>query len=372
MLRFFSFFLLVLCGSLLLLSGCKEIPTDRLYALWLDRVPTDADWQRALPHLVSVRGGRPHKLRSFSEIDEDTVHTSTASCHHGSRLPEPVDVDLRAYYTDRDLFLRLSWEDATRDQSMQDWVFDGERWVNSGAMEDGFGLLWDARGTFPQFSCAYACHISDFGVNRASFHATNKMRLADESAWLDLWNWKAARTAGLGFADDRFLDQSGMHGDTAGELFRENSRAMLSGDGTARPFSEQDLPIYDADRQPAAEGFRPPGTIAPGFLVERPKAGRADVVAVTDYRDGRWVVVLRRSLRTGDARDVVFVPGDEVGVAFGLALMDHTLYEHYASQTMERLVLLKPGSGQPVPKDPSDNSLFGDRISSHFSGSRER
>jgi hypothetical protein len=225
---------------------------------------------------------------------------------------------------------------------MFDWLFDGESWQNTGQLEDGFGLLWDAKGQFNNFSCSYACHINDFGVNKANFHASNKMRMAKEDAWLDLWNWKAARTALLGFADDRYLDFEGMHGDTPGELFTENSRAHLNGGIDIKPFADGDAPVYDADRLPAGEGFRSPGTLAPGYMVKRPVGGRADVSAVTRYEGGRWIVTLRRALHTGDPRDVVFVPGDEMGVAFGLALMDHSLYEHYASNTVERLVLLKP------------------------------
>lgn len=339
--RLFLIILVLACVNLLGFAGCSEIPADRTYALWLDRSPTSGDWERALPRSVSVRGGRPHKLRTFTDIDEDTVHTSTASCHHGSRIPEPVSVDVRAFYTDQDLFLRLSWEDATRDQAMLDWLFDGKSWQNTGQLEDGFGLLWDAKGHFNNFSCSYACHISDFGVNRSSFHASNKMRMVKESAWLDLWNWKASRTGKFGFADDRYLDFTGMHGDVPGDLFTENSKASLGHDSELKPFDEGDVPVYDSERLPAEEGFRPPGSVAPGYLVQRPVGGRADVSAVTRYESGRWIVTLRRALQTGDPHDVVFVPGDEMGVAFGLALMDHSLYEHYASNTLERLVLLK-------------------------------
>jgi hypothetical protein len=331
----------LIAGGVLCFAGCSDIPADRTYALWLDHAPTSADWERALPREVNVRGGRPHKLRTFTDIDEDTVHTSTASCHHGSRIPEPLAVDIRAFYTDKDLFMQLSWEDATRDQAMLDWIYDGEQWQNTGQLEDGFGLLWDARGQFNDFSCSYACHINDFGVNKSSFHASNKMRMAQENTWLDLWNWKAARTAGLGFADDRYLDLEGMHGDTPGDLFIENSRYRLNNRSDVRPFDEGDGPVYDVERLPADEGFRPPGSVAPGYLVERPVGGRADVLAVSRYEKGRWIVTLRRALQTRDPHDVVFVPGDEMGVAFGMALMDHSLYEHYASSTNERLVLLK-------------------------------
>lgn len=339
--RLSCFAVALVMAALLGLAGCSDIQADRTYALWLENAPTDADWQRALPRTIAVRGGRPHKLRSFTDIDEDTVHASTASCHHGARLPEPVPVDVRAFYTDRDLFLRLSWQDATRDHNMLDWRFDGERWENTGQFEDGFGLLWDARGQFPRFTCSYACHISDFGVNRASFHATNKMRLAQENSWLDLWSWKAARTAALGFADDLYLDAKGMHGDTPGDLFTENSQARAGQLAGVHPYSAEDAPVYDAERLPADEGYRPPGTRAPGYLVKRPVGGRADVLAVSQHANGRWIVILRRALQTDDPFDVVFVPGDEMGVAFGLALMDHSPYEHYASTTLERLVLLK-------------------------------
>ncbi|MDH3454041.1 MAG: hypothetical protein OEL80_02765, partial [Desulfuromonadales bacterium] len=128
---------MLIAAGLLSFTACSDIPADRIYALWLEHAPNAADWERALPRQVQVRGGRPHKLRSFSDIDEDTVHTSTASCHHGSRVPEPVPVDMRAFYTDHDIFLRLSWEDATRDQSMFDWLFDGKQWQNTGDLEDG-------------------------------------------------------------------------------------------------------------------------------------------------------------------------------------------------------------------------------------------
>ncbi len=354
----------LLAGLLAGLSGCDDIPADRTYALWLEQAPVDADWSRALPRVVSVRGGRPHKLRSFTDIDEDTVHASTASCHHGARLPEPLPVEVRAFYTDSELFLQLSWEDATRDATMRDWRFDGETWQNDGAIEDGIGLLWDARGQFRDFTCAYACHIDDFGVSGSSFHASNKMRMAQENSWLDLWNWKAARTGAFGFADDRYIDRNGMHGDTPGELFTENSRAKREGGAELTPFAEGDRPVYDAKRLPADEGFRPPGTLAPGYLVERPVGGRADIRALAHHRHGRWTVTLRRKLQTGDPRDVVFVPGDEVGVSFGLSVMDHSLYEHYASVTRERLVLL--GKERGADRVTRDADSQGQRLSQNL------
>lgn len=326
----------------LLATGCRDLGADRLYALHLDRVPDEAAWERAMPRLVSVRGGDLHRMKKLIDVDSDTVHTTTASCHHGSSLPDPVEVDLRAFYTDQTLYLRLSWSDSTRDDSFMRWVFNGEAWANRGGLEDGFGIMWDAEGHFPRFTCSYSCHIDDFGVSGANFHAQNKMRLARPGAWTDLWNWKAERTGRYGFVDDRYIDQHGMHGDEPGELFKANSRQAVA---SREPFGAGDEPFYDLQGNPVAGNYFPPGSVAPGYLTETPNGGRGNVRCRSEHRGGRWTVVVQRQLKTGDPHDVLFVPGDEAGVAFGLAIMDHTLNQHYASRTVERLVLLRHDRG---------------------------
>jgi hypothetical protein len=332
--------IVALCGMLLTLGACREIPADRLYALHLEGPPTAADWERSLPRTVTVRGGNLHRVKKVDNLEDDTVHTTTASCHHGAALPPPIEVDLRAFYTDAHLYLRLSWADATRDDAMLPWHWDGQQWHNSGVVEDGFGIMWDQQGSFPRFTCSVACHIDNFGVSGANFRATNRMRLARADALLDLWHWRAERTGRYGFADDRYIDARGMHGDLPGELFGENSQAVLDKTGSIAPFAEGDRPIQDGDGATVDQRFRPPGTSAPGYLTERPVGSRADIVAHSSYENGAWTVVLRRALETGDPRDTRFMPGDMAGVPFGLAIMDHTVRDHYASGSAERLVLL--------------------------------
>jgi hypothetical protein len=335
----------VVAALLLVAAGCRDVDGDRLYALRLDHAPTSTDWERALPRLVTVKGGQHHKLNPLPDIDSDTVHVTTASCHHGATLPAPLSVDMRAFYTESDLFLRLSWPDATRDAAMRRGRFDGEAWQSSPVLEDGFGILWDGERTFPRFTCSYACHIDNFGVSGANFHASNRMKLAQPGAWLDLWNWKAARTARLGFADDRFIDATGMHGDVPGEIFRENSRNRRDAMPVEAIFAQGDAPLQDGEGLPVGKEFRPVGSEAPGYLTDRPLGGRADVAAYASFADGRWTVVLHRRLDTRDPHDVRFIPGDRAGVPFGLSVMDNTLKEHYASVAEERLVLL-PTAGE--------------------------
>jgi hypothetical protein len=331
--------LLVLSFGFGVFDAESDIPVDRLYALYLKQVPTDADWERALPRQIVTRGGQKNEPSRLGDIDEDIVHTSTASCHHGSALPDPVIVDIRAFYTDQELFLRLEWDDATRDDRMNQWIFDGATWSSESSFEDGFGLLWDSRGTFPRFNCSYACHISDFGVSGDNFHARNKMQMARPDTLLDLWNWKAGRTGHLGFIDDRLIDEKGMRADLPGDLFRPNSTYFSNG-SHKQPFTAGDSPRFDAAGASIESVFRVAGSTAPGYLTDRPVGSRADIAAYARYEDGRWIVILHRQLSTGDPKDVVFLPGDEAGVAFGLSLMDNTLAEHFASRSEERLVLM--------------------------------
>jgi len=332
--------LLCIIITLSLAGGCRDLEGNRLYALHLDSAPSSSDWERALPHPVVVRGGRVHKVAVFPDIDKDTVHTSTPSCHHGGAIPRPLTVDMRAFYTDSDLYLRLHWRDLTRDDAMQQWRFDGNNWSNNGALEDGFGLMWQPPQDKRPFTCTIACHIQDFGVDSSTFHATNRMKLADADHWLDLWNWKADRTARLGFADDRYLDQQGMHGDLPGDLLRRNSRIVAEQGEKAVAFGTDDAPLYDAEGAAIGREFRPAGSLAPGWLIERPVGHRADVRATASWQDDGWTVILRRPLNTGDRHDVNFIPGTKDGLAFGLSVMDHTLNEHYASRGSERLILL--------------------------------
>ena len=245
---------------------------------------------------------------------------------------------MRSFYTDRQLYLQLSWADPTPDRAIRRWQFDGRAWQAGADLEDGFGILWTDQPRLRPFSCARACHLDDFGVQSARFRGHSRMKLADPQLRLDLWHWKAQRTGRYGFADDRYLDQEGMHGDLPGELFRENSQAMLQSNGERLPFAAGDQPVYGDDGQPLTSGFIPAGTSAPGYLTELPSGDRADVSAVSSYADGRWTVVLQRALKTGSERDIDFVPGSEV--SFGLSIMDNTLYDHYASKFEETLLLL--------------------------------
>ena len=335
---------------LLLLCACTDMEPDRLYAVKLDHAPDTKDWSAALPKTVTVKGGRLNKVDPLPEIDKDTVHTSTASCHHGSSLPEPIAIDMRAFYTEKDLYLRLSWADPSHDDNMRGWDYDGEKWRSSGNFEDGFGIIWDTERKYPEFTCSYACHLDDFGVSGQSFRGHNRMKLAKQGPQLDLWNWKAGRTGHLAFADDRFIDKDGMHGDLPGDLFHPNSLRQARPEAQAEIFGEGDRPLYDFDGNVVDTQAQTIFSRAPGYLTDRPVGDRADVVARSLWHGGRWTVVLRRALNTGSPRDAHFSAGEAAAISFGISLMDNSLFEHYASTVSQTLLLLPPAGNAALVK----------------------
>ena len=338
--RYFCYFLLLFFLPL----GCTDLEPPQLVALELGHAPTDADWKAALPKTVHVKGGRLNKVDPLPAIDQDTVHTSTASCHHGSSLPEPIGVDLRAFYTAENLYLRLSWRDVTRNDNMRGWTYTGDAWQSSGEMEDGIGILWDIQNKYPEFTCSYACHLDDFGVSGQSFRGHNRMKLFKEGPQLDLWNWKAGRTGRLAFADDRFVDAKGMQGDQPGELFHANSLFQVRPQIEDEIFGPGDRPLYDFDGNAIDGQLATVFSRAPGYLTDPPAGDRAHIRASAVWQDGRWVLILQRALITQSARDVQFEPSLSRGYSFGLALMDNSLYEHYAS-TLPLDLVLRPKSG---------------------------
>lgn len=332
--------LFAVLSLMLLLAGCTDLEPDALYAVRLEHAPSSADWERSVPKRVTVKGGKLNKVDPLPEIDADTVHTTTASCHHGGRLPDPITIEMRAFYTATDLYLQLKWSDPTRNDQMRGWSFDGGAWKSNGELEDGFGIAWDISAAFPQFTCSYACHLDDFGVSGRTFRGHNRMKMKENGPHLDLWNWKAGRTGHFGFVDDRYIDERGMNGDVQGELFRPNSLRAVQPLPEVPPFSAGDRPLYDAEGTSIDEQTQTVFSRAPGYLTERPSGDRADIRAVSRWQDGIWTVTLHRRLATGSSRDVQFVPEDGGGIQFGVSLMDNTLYEHYASTVPLTLVLL--------------------------------
>ncbi|GAB6063104.1 ethylbenzene dehydrogenase-related protein [Deferrisoma palaeochoriense] len=298
--RFRSF--LALLAAAALAAGCGT-PGDRVLALPLDHPPTEGDWAGAVALRVRAVGGRTTRAAGAA-VDADTVHKATASCHHGTKTP-PVDLEVRAFYTQRDVFVRLVWSDPTPHRG-PGWRWDGRGWRREGPGQDGAALLWGAAAE--GFTCVRACHLEDFRM--AGPRAFADYRMATPAAWgrLDLWEWKAGWGRPGGEADDLSLGPGGREPDAPGDRFVENR--VPEGDG------------------PAEAPDPEPGARAPAFLDRADAPGRMEVKAEGRWRRGRWTVTFRRALRGIDPEDVRLVPGGVYPV--GIALLDGVNEDHNA------------------------------------------
>lgn len=248
-------------------------------------------------------------------------------------------VELRAMHNGDELFVRAAWADDDEDYFYWPWKKTEDGWQHMQTSEkdeytyyeDKFSLVFPIQqdGDFERFGCAASCHLhEDWGWG---FKGTDR--------WIDVWHWKAARTNPVGQVDDKYwawvdlnAKDCGRHGDpkeTGGyaknfsdevehPLFLPESLNEI----TKGSFPKEAAVPYSADRAAAIE----PGTIVPGVVTEAFVGDRGQVSCVSYYDDGRWVLYIRRKLRTNSAYDVQFVPGH--CYAFGCAAFDHAGKRH--------------------------------------------
>lgn len=336
-------FLLIISTIIYSSADYKGISSDKLYALNLDRPPNEDDWWNAVPLIALAENGNYHKLDrtktvnlSSSEnkdIDDDTVHTTTKSCHHGSPAVPPIKITLKAYYTDDELFMRVSWEDTTMDARMFEYSYD-KKWIPSNMLEDALGIMWDVSDGKKAFNCTLACHATKWQLKEYNLVSQFRMQTINDDT-VDLWNWKAFRTNSLNFADDKFIDKSGIIPDTPSNIYFYNStlknRAPLDNYAyNVIPVENDDTPIYDGNGLLIKQNYWMLTGKAPGVIVSMPTGKRGDVKAHGEYKDGKWIVTMRRKLITNDSRDVTFNVKRNNTYKFGVAVMDETLTNHYA------------------------------------------
>ena len=298
-------------------SSCSgPFDTGVLAVLPVDGEPSEADWQSAVPLDLEVWMGNVHERPEIVALDGETSHRSTAECHHGPAGSDPVAVRLLALYSDEEIFLRASWRDPTRDSANGRWRMENGGWVAEPQYDDGIALLWGPEGE-EGFRCQSTCHMVDVDV----FDGGTQMRMRmvnPEGPVLDLWRWRSAGTAPFGLADDMLIDQAGKRGDAGQDLRVENqARKTVGRDDGGTP-------------------------VVPYYLVERPVDTQADVSTASRWDDGRWQVLFRRRLDTGDGGDRTLAPG--VRIPFSIAVFDNTFTEHHVTESGLLMWLVDPST----------------------------
>src|SRR5512138_737515 len=114
----------------LLGTGCADpFAGGTLTALPVAGEPTEAEWGRAVPLRMEAWKGNVHLRPEVVALDQETSHKSTAACHHGSDNSAPVPLSLTALWSPEELFLRVRWRDATRDEGLGTWEREGAGWA---------------------------------------------------------------------------------------------------------------------------------------------------------------------------------------------------------------------------------------------------
>ncbi len=308
-----------------------------------------------------------------------------------------VDLHIQVAYDDQNAYFRYQWEtQMNRAGQMHDYMrYDGEKWAFYGGprseeavregkepplYEDRLTMMIDD-GSVPMFAeqgCWLTCHtnmrdtgeqpsraeiaanpvLGTDGLNKhdirkylpltrtddmATWNATKTAEeiaaMREQGQFVDLMQWRAARSAPVGMADDGYVLEYRLFDDgkkmfswnvdkktmTPKYMFDPAKVGMVAittediGD-PSKPYAiikEENAVPYD----PAA-GFKA-GDVLPGRLLSTQVSGSAgdNNNVQSEWKDGVWTVVWTRKLNTGHPLDDKVL---EIGKAytFGLAIHD--------------------------------------------------
>lgn len=222
------------------------------------------------------------------------------------------DVRVQAVYDAQAIALRFEWADADESILKHAWTWDGSAFTTSGD-EDRVQLLWSI-GNNPDFAskgCTVACHNMD--ADQA------KWWMGSESADIryDLWHWKAARTNPVGQSDDQWISlledladmESSRHGDAKESGgYADNLNEAADGPAFMHGSDLKAALILRGEEVALDTSKLTQGAVVPGYVLAPAVGSRGDLTAKGTWQEGKWVVVIMRSLDTGHDDDVVFTP----------------------------------------------------------------
>ena len=225
--------------------GSQEIPAIHVTAPpVIDGEATDAVWQN---------------------VQEIKTYDKTAD----------LTITLKAVYTDAEIFLLINFPDPDESRTHKSWIWDSGRelYTVGNDREDVFVIKW---GITPG--------TTDLSIN------------ADNPYQADIWYWKACRTDGIGFADDKLHTYSEKENSDATKTVSRSGKTMYllrTGDTGTSAYSTTLQSEYEGD-------------ILPRFRVNQPTGSRGDVRAKGRWDKGFWTIEFGRKFQTGNEDDVQF------------------------------------------------------------------
>jgi hypothetical protein len=309
----------------------------------------------------------------------------------GKRPSVPLTV--RAAFDSQSIYFQFQWDAPHPGVTHTLWRYDGQKWVRAGgpkpdapkkglapSYEDRVAVLIGDPGTVPahdgakvtfsQAGCFIACHDSmrampkeptkaavkahpywgDAGKKRDDVRkyllltrtgrdeagAWDKVKspaeleqLRQAGRFLDLWQWRAARSNPVGHAGDdwvfdyRWFDKGKNPFTSPGEpkWMYDRSKTGFAAIPEARLGETLDkFPLIVGRNAVPFDATGPfkEGDLLPHPVVQEPEGSAADILARGVWRDGRWTVELRRKLDTGNPDDKALVPGKVYDVGFAV------------------------------------------------------
>lgn len=309
----------------------------------------------------------------------------------GKRPTVPLTV--RAAFDAQFIYFRLQWDAPDPSVTHTLWRYDGKRWVRAGgpkpdvlkkgmapSYEDRVAVLIGDRDTIPaydgakvtfsQAGCFITCHNSMRAMSKEPSQAALKAhpywgdagkkrddirkyllitRTAQDEAgawdkvkspgdleqgrragrFLDLWQWRAARSNPLGLAGDdwvfdyRWFDKGKNIFTSPGEPKWMYDRAKTGfaaiPEAKLREMLDKFPLVIGRNAVPLDAGtpFKE-GDLLPHPVLQEPTESVTDVMAHGTWQGGRWTVDLRRRLDTGNPDDKVLVPGKVYDIGFSV------------------------------------------------------
>jgi hypothetical protein len=188
-----------------------------------------------------------------------------------------IAVKMKAVYTDTEIFIQVSFPDSDESRTHKSWSWDQGREIYTVGhdREDIFILKWNIE---PQ-----PVDLSIFSAN--AYKA-------------DIWYWKACRTDGTGFADDKSHIFSPAEDRDATKIVSSSGETMYllrTADAGESAYRIDLISEYQGD-------------ILPRYILQKPTGSRGDVRAKGTWRNGKWTIEFGRKLVTGDPGDIQITP----------------------------------------------------------------
>ena len=250
----------------------------------------------------------PELTLLWKSIRAVTVHTT---------LDEEAgpSVELRAMHDGEHIWILAQWKDETESVIKKRWEFNNGQWEHAKGDEDRIALAFNINSdAFAKEGCTSLCH-------EGKFHTT------EADARVDMWHWKAVRGGMFSHVDDKHVisdPKDARKGDEGKGVYTDNKNE--AGDGPKWIWKEDadTSGAFNADSaRELPEDFKPEdGASVPSYLLRTPEGSRADIESRGKWVDGKWTVILKRKLDTGNDDDAQFKVGEKT--TFTVSLFDDT------------------------------------------------